>query len=147
MSQAWFAAWSGPTGASDCDGPARESRCRGGMPEPAGGLPLIGNGVSPEGARISGEARRLIALAYGAVANLVVALSFAALGFALGRGVASRQPLVGMAIATGLGYVAIRILTLSYVPVSMGLYEPRMHVGVYAPALFLAPVLTSESLE
>src|SRR5258708_37049842 len=98
MSQAWFAAWSGPTGASDCDGPARESRCRGGMPEPAGGLPLIGNGVSPERARISGEARRLIALAYGAVSNLVVDLSFAALGFALGRGLACQQPTLSLAI-------------------------------------------------
>src|SRR5258708_11691641 len=98
MSQAWFAAWSGPTGASDCDGPARESRCRGGMPEPAGGPPLLGNGGSPGGARRSRQARRPISLAHWAAAHLVVALAFPALGFAPGRGVATRLPAGGHAI-------------------------------------------------
>ena len=104
-------------------------------------LPLIGNGVSPDRERIFREARGLVALAYSAAANLVVALSFAALAVALWRGFAGRQPLAAMAIATVLGYVAIRIVALSYVAVYMGHYEPRMVFAVYAAVLFMAPVM------
>lgn len=104
-------------------------------------LPVVGNGDSPDRGRPFREARELVALAYGVAANLVVALSFAALAVALIRGFAARQPLAAMAIATVLAYVAIRIFALSYVAVYMGHYEPRMVFAVYAAVLFMVPVM------
>lgn len=87
------------------------------------------------------RAREWIALAFGLLANIVVAAAMVAFALALTRGFVHRQPIVSMALGIMLLYVFVRIAALAYVAVYMGHYEPRMIFSVYAAILFTAPAM------